>query len=140
MNQGNRKTLSAIVNQIAAESNVIDTVIQKLGEGRAPEALHGAEIIPVIAALRDCYDQIEEAQSEEQDKFDNMSDGLQQSDTGAAIEAAAEALQDAMTYLQSALSTLEDPGEWSELGDTLQGVLDNDLADAVGSIDSAING
>lgn len=137
MNQQQRKELRAIVNQIAAESDSISEAIQKIEEGRNPQAIYTSDIIPVIAALRDCYDTLEEQQETEQEKFDNLS-GLQQTDSGTAIEAAVEALSDARSYLDSALQTLADPGDLAVLADTLHDMLDNDMEDVVGSIEAAI--
>lgn len=63
-----------------------------------------AQIEDVGSLLRDLADA-------EQEKFDNMSEGLQQGDQGQAIEAAASALADACVAcesgdVESALSSL----------------------------------
>ena len=47
-------------------------------------------------------------QQEEQDKFDNLSEGLQASDKGLAIEDAANNLQEAIDYLEEAQAALEE--------------------------------
>jgi DNA anti-recombination protein RmuC len=59
-------------------------------------------VADVVKTLEDLQKQFEQAQSDigelassEQDKFDNMSEGLQQGDTGQKIEAAATTLQEA---------------------------------------------
>lgn len=44
----------------------------------------------------------------EQEKFDNMTEGLQQNEKGQAIEAAAQALSDAQASLEAVISELED--------------------------------
>lgn len=61
----------------------------------------------LTADLEDLTDILTEHQEEEQDKFDNMNDGLQASERGQATEAAATALQEAIDALQEAMTNLE---------------------------------
>ena len=61
----------------------------------------------IVSELNSLKDEVEELRSQEQDKFDNMSEGLQAGDTGQSIEAAATALEDAGSNIESAISDLE---------------------------------
>lgn len=51
--------------------------------------------------------EIEEIQSEEQDAFDAMPEGLQESERGQKAEAAAEALAEALGNIEDAMNGLE---------------------------------
>lgn len=59
-----------------------------------------------IGTLEEIKSEVENAQSEEQDKFDNMSEGLQQTERGQAIEQAASDLGDVVNSLENAISEL----------------------------------
>lgn len=61
----------------------------------------------IVGELNSLKDEIEELRSQEQDKFDNMSEGLQAGDTGQAIEAAATALENAHSAIDEAVGELE---------------------------------
>jgi hypothetical protein len=50
---------------------------------------------------------LQEQQEAEQEKFDNLSEGLQQSEMGQTIEAAANALEEALDAIQEAIGNLE---------------------------------
>lgn len=51
-------------------------------------------------------DTIDEVASEERDAFDNLPEGLQQGDKGQAMEAAADALDEAKSQVDSALEAI----------------------------------
>jgi hypothetical protein len=70
-----------------------------------------AAIAELVGKLEEIKDEIENLQSEEQDKFDNMPEGLQQSDNGQKCEAAAIALEDAVSSLDDAISSLEEASD-----------------------------
>lgn len=70
-----------------------------------------AEIADLMAKLEDIKIDIENLQSEERDKFDNMPEGLQQSDNGQKCEAAADALETAVSSLEDAIGSLEEAAE-----------------------------
>lgn len=53
----------------------------------------------IIAAQKEI---IEQMRDEEQEKFDNMSEGLQQSEKGMSIEAAADCLDDGLNEVETA--------------------------------------
>lgn len=54
----------------------------------------------------DIKDQIVELQSDEQGKFDNMSEGFQASERGQAIEAAADALDSAKDEIDTVIGAI----------------------------------
>lgn len=91
MNKARRKSLDNLRNLIEEHMNGL------------------AELVADLDGLKD----------EEQESFDNMSEGLQASENGQRIEAAADALANAHSELES-------------VGDTLQTVLDS-IDEAVGA-------
>ena len=69
------------------------------------------QIEELIDKLEGIKGEIEEMQSAEQEKFDNLSEGLQQSERGQGYEQAAEYLQTAVDSIDEALSNLESARE-----------------------------
>lgn len=65
------------------------------------------ELAKAVALLQEAQGILETLADAEQEKFDNMSEGLQQGERGQAIEAAAQALSDGKESVDSALETLE---------------------------------
>jgi hypothetical protein len=59
-----------------------------------------------IQALEDIQSEMETMVEEEQEKFDNLSEGLQQAESGQAMEAAAATLGDVLTMLENVISEL----------------------------------
>jgi hypothetical protein len=59
-----------------------------------------------IQALEDIKGEMETMAEEEQEKFDNLSEGLQQAESGQMIEAAAATLNDMLTMLENVISEL----------------------------------
>lgn len=64
-----------------------------------------------ISTLGAIISDLENFQSEEQDKFDNLSEGLQQAESGQKIEAAANALQSAIDYAEEVKGAIEEAAE-----------------------------
>jgi hypothetical protein len=62
----------------------------------------------MMGDLQGAADDIENLASEEREKFDNMSEGLQAGPTGQAIEEAAEILEGADSYFGDLISLLEE--------------------------------
>lgn len=58
-----------------------------------------------LSAVRD---NIEAMAEEEQEKFDNLSAGLQASERGQAMESAATALQEAVEHLCSTINSIDE--------------------------------
>ena len=59
------------------------------------------EIAKYIASLNEIKDKLESMMDDEQDKFDNMPEGLQESERG-------EAMQEAISCLEEAASGIDD--------------------------------
>ena len=70
-----------------------------------------AEIAGLMEKLENIKSDIENLQSEEQDKFDNMPEGLQQSENGQKCEAASSALECAMSSLGDVINYLEEASD-----------------------------
>lgn len=66
-----------------------------------------AKLKEVTGKLDDAKSVAEGMRDEEEEKYDNLTEGLQQSERGQAIEAAKEALDNAATAFESAVSSLE---------------------------------
>lgn len=62
----------------------------------------------LIGKLEEIKSEVETAQNEEQEKFDNLSEGLQQSERGQAMEQAANDLEEVVSALYEACSKLGD--------------------------------
>ena len=62
----------------------------------------------VLAELADLRARVEAIQQEEQEAFDNMPEGLQQTPNGQASEAAASALDDALGAFDEIESSLDE--------------------------------
>jgi len=81
--------------------------MNKAGRKAIADATTQLEQIKAIAEA--ISEEMENLQSEEQDKFENLPEGLQQAESGIAIERAAEALQevvDAQYKLTGAVDTM----------------------------------
>ena len=61
-----------------------------------------------IDTLIDMKSEIEEMQEAEQDKYDNMPEGLQDSEKGEALEEAANTLEEAANSVDSAIESLQE--------------------------------
>lgn len=66
------------------------------------------EIQAVLCALADLRSRVETLQNDEQEAFDNMPEGLQTSDRGQASEAAASALDDALSAFDEIETSLNE--------------------------------
>jgi len=68
------------------------------------------EVIALIGGidLNNIAQYLTDYQAEEQDKFDNLSEGLQASEQGQTIEAAADALQEALDAIEEATQLLDE--------------------------------
>lgn len=114
MNQQQRKQLA---NAISALSEFTDAD-HCLGQG----------VAAVIAAVDEAKTVFEEIAEAEREKFDNMPEGLQQSDKAVAMEEAADALESAAQDLENVdLSEGVTPEEgWNDdVADFIQQAIDN---------------
>lgn len=64
-----------------------------------------------ISTLEGMHAALEELAGNEREKFDNMSEGLQASERGQAIEAAADELENAVNAIQEAIDALNNACE-----------------------------
>lgn len=65
------------------------------------------EIAKATGMIEEAKAILEQAQSDEQDSYDNMPEGLQSGDRGQAAEQAASELQEAVDSLDGALANIE---------------------------------
>lgn len=61
----------------------------------------------VSKELSDIQSNLESIAVDEENKFDNLSEGLQQSDRGQAMQQAADELNEAASYVESAAQELQ---------------------------------
>ena len=66
------------------------------------------EIAKYIASLEEIKDKLDSMMDEEQDKFDNMPEGLQESERGEAMQEAIKQLETACDNLDEVISALEE--------------------------------
>ena len=79
----------------------------KNGKGRLMNKDRRKQIDEAGSLLQDALAIIQQLADEEQESFDNMPEGLQQSERGIASEEAAEELSDAVGNLQYTIDTLD---------------------------------
>lgn len=60
------------------------------------------------ATLGEIQGELERLRDDEQEKFDNLLEGLQQTESGQQMEAAAGSLGEAAEHLQSAIDSLDE--------------------------------
>lgn len=65
------------------------------------------ELDKIIGELEDIKSRVETLQEAEQEKFDNLSEGLQQAESGQKLETAASALSDVISDLENAIGNIE---------------------------------
>lgn len=124
MNAEGRKQILSLQNRIGeVKSDLEDRSTMPTGKE--------AEYFKNLAGkLDDIKSDIDDLQGEEQEKFDNLSEGFQQGERGQAIEAAASALSDVSSPLENAISKLEDIED---------GITEDDLEDAVNEVISELD-
>lgn len=77
-----------------------------------------------LEQIQGAYSNLEIARDEEQDAFDNMPEGLQESDRGVEMEENIEALDDAISALDDAISSLQEATSISDDYNDLSSVTD----------------
>jgi len=65
------------------------------------------ELNKIYSEIEGHKNRLEEIASEEQDKFDNLSEGLQAAESGQKLEQASSDLQEAVGSLEEALGQIE---------------------------------
>ena len=66
------------------------------------------EIAKYIASLEEIKDKLESMKDDEEDKFDNMPEGLQDSERGEAMQEAIKQLETACDNLDDVISALQE--------------------------------
>ena len=61
----------------------------------------------ILGTLYDAQSNIESIKDDEECKYDNLPESLQDSSKGESIQEAIDALEDALSYLQDSIDTLE---------------------------------
>lgn len=90
-------SLSAIRDGVEMANDVDEAYDERLGR-----------LVTAQTDLESVSSDVSDLQGEEQDKYDNMSEGLQGSERGEAIQAAAEALSNAESELDGAIGDCDD--------------------------------
>jgi hypothetical protein len=71
-------------------------------------AIQRSRISSLINRLTQIESEIWEIADGEQDKYDNLNDGLQQTERGQAMEQSSQSLQEAADHVQSAINSLSE--------------------------------
>lgn len=66
-----------------------------------------ARLGKIVEQLYDLQSQIEEVKDDEESKYDNLPESLQESDKGESFLEAIDSLDDALSYLSDAIDSLE---------------------------------
>jgi hypothetical protein len=134
MNASQRKTLDGVKNSLTCSIDNLLHVIELLEAGGDPKTLYESDIAPIRNDLDDAMSIIDDEAGDEQDKFDNLSEGLQQSENGQAMEQAAEHLGEASEALGAIVVDLMIPQDWGQLKDILESASED-----LGSVIDAVN-
>lgn len=89
----------------------------------------GGSTSTILALLEQAHSEIEGIKDEEQDKFDNMSEGLQQSENGQKLEENVQSLDEALSNLDD----IEGLGIWKTHIDS-----EPDAEDLINELDQAV--
>jgi hypothetical protein len=128
MNNQQRKALASLISSTK-------TVFESSMEACTAEGVLEATAKVNIQAVRESVDglrsAVEDMASEEQDKFDNMSEGLQASSRGESIQEAIDVLESATTDMESLVEKFTLSGEnqisdidWDDASSDLESVCD----------------
>jgi hypothetical protein len=88
-----------------------DFTINKTRKAQAMNNQRREEIQAVIDELAALRSRVEDLQNEEQESYDNMPEGLQQSERGEKAEQAASRLEDALTAFDEIEEALNEAAE-----------------------------
>jgi hypothetical protein len=122
-------------------SNPFQSALATIGEdiaGAIGEARNQVDPTIAISAVRDAAELLRDLGSEQQEKLDNMPEGLQQGDTGQLLENRANECEDKACTIESAADQAEidwenrgeeeDKGE-QEIADEICDALDSEVSD-----------
>jgi len=114
MNNQQRKALASLISSVKSGFESAMEACTAEGVSEATAKIHIQAVHESVEGLRSA---VEDMASEEQDKFDNMSEGLQASSRGESIQEAIDVLDSATTDLESLVGkfTLSNSNEWNEI-------------------------
>lgn len=146
MNKAQRKEISKLAQAVSHAMAVMTERAEAFGLLANPEAgwaltseAGQAARAAYVGNMRDLFTEagvvgnLEQHRDDEQDKYDNMPEGLQNSDSGEAMQAGIDALEEAISELESAESTIEDA-----ISDVENAKDEDELDDACSKLEDAI--
>ncbi len=151
MNNAQRKVLNTYAQAVYEAVNTLRTLTEQLAE--AAPAPGSPELKAYLVAARAAVDSasvtagLEDVGGDEQEKFDNMPESLQNGANGERIQEAISALEDAISALEgstddldTAFTSMEKASDPSDLNDLLGGLdpLFDALEEVAGHIETAI--
>jgi hypothetical protein len=129
MNNQQRKELASLMSWVKSSFESAMEACTAEGVSESTAKIHIQAVRESVDSLRSA---VEDMASEEQDKFDNMSEGLQASSRGESIQEAIDVLDSATTDLESLVEkfTLSDENqigdiEWDDASSDLEWVCDD---------------
>lgn len=123
MNNGQRKVIEDWKDRLSECVSHLEEIPQRredADEGddvTKPDFLLKTYVMPMIGVLEDMVADIEDMRDDEQSKYDNLSESLQNSERGEAMQYAAEQLEQAAIYLETATGDLGELRRGLEKGD-----------------------
>lgn len=138
MNAQLRRALRAVINKISSETDTLANVSQKITEGGDAKALYDFDVPEVIECLEEMMSCLLGHVDDQNTRLEGMTDNLRDGSVGQAIEKRSEQLEDGAGYLDSAIESLTNYGELTNLAETLTEIIEGDLDDAISVIEEAI--
>ena len=65
------------------------------------------KLADLVSQLNDIRDEIENIKGDEEDKYDNLPESLQDAELGEGIQEAIDTLEDGLSYLSDAIDSIE---------------------------------
>lgn len=140
MNKQQRTELNKIENMINVQADRLQVVVEELNEDklpRTPQELHDTVVSDVADALETLLSDVQEQQQDEEDKYENLPQALQEAERGQAMKEAAEKLSESCSSLESAIELLREDLGVADLGERLSNIQEYDITDAIGLIQEA---
>lgn len=133
MNQARRKAIQDFQNTISKEKGILETARDGIEEADDPKAIF-EQARSEVALITD---DLEAIRDEEQEYFDNMPEGLQNSERGETASGNVEQMDEAIEKLTVARESL-DKMTGDESREDLETCL-NELIDAIEEADEALD-
>lgn len=139
MNNAQRKQLNALSRQVSV---AMDSIRRALEDFTVTAVTPGDALVKAhVGALRDALTgagvtgPLEEVRDEEQDKYDNMPESLQNGANGERMQTAIEALESAIDTLETTESELE-----QGINDVENATTAEDLVESHGRLEELLDG